>query len=115
MLHTPGSTGTILSPDRYMKDTPDVHEFRHNGSMDSKGKISFHDIHGTTLSEIDMQRRRDGLWSTTNPVLKPPMPLTRAISALAKSPDEQPTDAIPNSKQPTDEIPNSKHTPATCP
>jgi hypothetical protein len=64
MLHTPGSTGTILSPDRYMKDTPDVHEFRHNGSMDSmdsKGKISFHDIHKTTMSEIYMKRRRDGL------------------------------------------------------
>ena len=50
MLHTPGSTGTILSPDRYMKDTPDVREFRHNGSMDSKGKISFHDTHGTCWS-----------------------------------------------------------------
>jgi hypothetical protein len=73
MLHTPGSTGTILSPDRYMKDTSDVHEFRHNGSMDSKGNISFHDIHDTTMSEIDMKRRRDGLWFTTNPVLKPPL------------------------------------------
>jgi hypothetical protein len=40
--------------------------------MDSKGNISFHDIHGTTISEIDMKRRRDGLWFTTNPVLKPP-------------------------------------------
>jgi hypothetical protein len=30
MLHTPGSTGTILSPNQYMKDTLDVHEFRHN-------------------------------------------------------------------------------------
>jgi hypothetical protein len=56
-----------------MKDTPNVHKFRHNGSMDNKGKISFRDIHGTTMSEIDMKRRRDGLWFITNPVLKPPM------------------------------------------
>jgi hypothetical protein len=52
MLHTPGSTGTILLPDRYMKDTPDVHEFRHGGSMNSKGKINFHDIHGTTCQRL---------------------------------------------------------------
>jgi hypothetical protein len=56
-----------------MKDSPNIHEFRHNGSMDSKGKISFHDIHGTTMSEIDMKQRGDGLWFTTNPVLKPPI------------------------------------------
>jgi hypothetical protein len=39
MLHTPGSTGTILSPDCYKKDTPDIHEFLHHGSMDNKGEI----------------------------------------------------------------------------
>jgi hypothetical protein len=55
MLHTPGSTGTILSPGRYMKDTPDVHEFLHRGSMDSKGEIIFKDSNGTTLSAIDMK------------------------------------------------------------
>jgi hypothetical protein len=90
MLHTPGSTRTILSPDRYMKDTPDVHEFRHNGSMDSKGKISFHDLHGTTKSEIDMKGHRAGLWFTTNPVLKPPMLTTGDTKTPSNDHEEHP-------------------------
>jgi hypothetical protein len=56
MLHTPGSTGSILLPDRYLKDTANLHEFCHNGSMDSKEKISFRNIHSTTISKIDMKR-----------------------------------------------------------
>jgi hypothetical protein len=121
MLHTPGSTGTILSPDRYMKDAQEVHEFRHHGSMDNKGKISFHNLHGTTISEITMTRRRDGLWFTTNPILKPPTtpphtPTPRAtdkrtINSVSTTIDStcDNTDAKPTqeSRQPTQ--PNDGH------
>jgi hypothetical protein len=71
MLHTPGSTGTILSPDRYMHDHSEISEFNHNGRKDSHGKISFRDAQNRVITEIDMRRRKDGLWFTTNPILLP--------------------------------------------
>ena len=71
MLHTPGSTGTILSPDRYMHDHSKISEFNHNGRKDNHGKISFRDAQNRVITEIDMRRRKDGLWFTTNPILLP--------------------------------------------
>jgi hypothetical protein len=41
MLHTPRSTGTILSPDQYMHDHSEISEFNHNGRKDSHGKNNF--------------------------------------------------------------------------
>ena len=41
MLHTPKSTGTILSPDRYMMDNPEVQSFHHQGDRNNTGTISF--------------------------------------------------------------------------
>jgi hypothetical protein len=77
MLHTPGSTGTILSPDGYMHDHSEISEFNHNGRKDSHGshgKISFQDAQNRVITEIDMRRRKDGLWFTTNPTLLPNAP-----------------------------------------
>jgi hypothetical protein len=72
MLHTPQSTGTILSPDRYMMDHPSVTSFRHQGNRDNTGSISFQHESGQQLTQINMHRRKDGLWFTTNPILAPP-------------------------------------------
>jgi hypothetical protein len=33
MLHTPDSTGTILSPDKYMMDNPEIQTFNHVGNF----------------------------------------------------------------------------------
>jgi hypothetical protein len=73
MLHTPNSTGTILSPDKYMMDNPSVHAFQHEGHKNGTGSINFSDINGNTIAAIDMKRQHDGLWYTTNPVLIPPL------------------------------------------
>jgi hypothetical protein len=72
MLHTPKSTGTILSPDRYMMDNPEVQSFHHQGDRNNTGTISFQDTTGNKLTEINMTRRKDGLWFTTNSILAPP-------------------------------------------
>jgi hypothetical protein len=71
MLHTPGSTGTILSPDQYMHDPSEISECNHNGRKDSHGKISFQDSQNRIITEIDMRRCKDSLWFTTNPILLP--------------------------------------------
>jgi hypothetical protein len=73
MLHTPNSTGTILSPDKYMMDNPAVHTFKHEGHKNGTGSIDFANQHGTIIAAIDMKRNSDGLWYTTNPVLLPPL------------------------------------------
>jgi hypothetical protein len=72
MLHTPQSTGTILSPDKYMMDNKDVESFNHIGNKNGTGSINFDNHEGTTIAAIDMARHQDGLWYTTNPVLMPP-------------------------------------------
>jgi hypothetical protein len=71
MLHTPGSTGTILLPDQYMHDHSEISEFNHNRRRDSHNKISFRDSQNQVIREIDMRRRKDGLWFTTKPILLP--------------------------------------------
>ena len=74
MLHTPGTTGTILSPDRYMMDNIDVYSFHHHGNKSGSGAISFQNRKGKDVATITMNRRRDGLWFTENYVLIPPKP-----------------------------------------
>ena len=61
MLHTPGSTGTILSPDRYMMDNAGVQSFTHYGNKGGTGTISFQDNVGKNIATIAMSRRRDHL------------------------------------------------------
>jgi hypothetical protein len=73
MLHTPNSTGTILSPDKYMMDNPAVHTFKHQGNKNGTGSINFADQTGKIIAAITMKRQHDGLWYTTNPVLLPPL------------------------------------------
>ncbi len=72
MLHTPQSTGTILSPDKYMMDNKEVQTFNHIGNKNGTGSINFENTEGTTIAAIDMARHQDGLWYTTNPVLMLP-------------------------------------------
>jgi hypothetical protein len=76
-LYTPTSTGTIISPDRYMMDNIQVHEFQQTGKRDGKGYIQFTDTNGHLLSQLDMKRSRDGLWYVENPLLLPPVQDTR--------------------------------------
>jgi hypothetical protein len=72
MLHTPESTGTILSPDKYMMDNKDVQKFSHVGNKNGTGSINFENKSGRIIAAIEMARHHDGLWYTTNPVLMPP-------------------------------------------
>jgi Reverse transcriptase (RNA-dependent DNA polymerase) len=71
MLYTPSSTGTILAPDRYMKDNSAVHSFQHRGHRNGTGTISFHDKNDNEIATINMERSM-GLWYTTNKILVPP-------------------------------------------
>jgi hypothetical protein len=72
MLHTPDSTGTILSPDKYMMDNPTIQTFSHVGNKNGTGSINFDNDKGHTIAAIEMTRHQDGPWYTTNPVLMPP-------------------------------------------
>ena len=54
MLHTPESTGTILSPDKYMMDNPDVQTFSHVGHKNGTGSINFENDKGQTVAAIEM-------------------------------------------------------------
>jgi hypothetical protein len=72
MLHTPDSTGTIISPDKYMMDNSEVQSFNHIGNKNGTGAINFEDDNGYLIASIDMSRHSDGLWYTTNPILMPP-------------------------------------------
>ncbi len=57
-----------------MHDHSEISEFNHNGRKDSHGshgKISFQAAQNRVITEIDMRRRKDGLWFTTNPILLP--------------------------------------------
>jgi hypothetical protein len=72
MLHTPKSTGTILAPDKYMMDNPEVQTFSHIGNKNGTGSINFENKSGRIIAAIEMARHHDGLWYTTNPVLMPP-------------------------------------------
>jgi hypothetical protein len=101
MLHTPDSTGTILSPDKYMMDNPEIQIFNHVGNKNGTGSINFENANGRTIAAIDMSRHSDGLWYTTNPVLMPPintqadtitsMPLDRPSISKMRSIDETTT------------------------
>lgn len=71
-LYTPHSTGTIISPDRYMMDNVHVDEFLQAGKRNGKGYIKFINNNGKALATVDMKRKRDGLWYTDSPVLLPP-------------------------------------------
>jgi len=74
MFHTPATTGTVLSPDRYMMDNINSQPFTHHGNKSGSGAISFQDQQGKDIAIITMTRRRDGLWFTENSVLLPPKP-----------------------------------------
>jgi hypothetical protein len=80
MLHTPSSTGTILSPDRYMMDNANVQSFTHHGKKSGTGIISFQNLQGNDIATISMNRRRDGLWFTDNYVLIPTKPAIHTAS-----------------------------------
>ena len=88
MLHTPNSTGTILSPDKYMMDNSAVHTFKHEGNKNSTDSINFENQHGTTIAAIDMKRNSDGLWYTTNPVLLPPLQTTNNTAPNELNPSQ---------------------------
>ena len=103
MLHTPDSTGTILSPDKYMMDNPEVQTFSHVGNKNGTGSINFENNQGRILASIEMTRHQDGLWYTTNPVLMPPTtPLERpTITKTVTTPLERPTIMKTATKRPT--------------
>ena len=88
MLHTPESTGTILSPDKYMMDNPPIQTFSHVGHKNGTGSINFNDKSGHTIASIEMTRHHDGLWYTTNPVLMPPIAESQSTTTISPN---QPT------------------------
>jgi hypothetical protein len=71
-LYTPNSTGTIISPDRYMMDNGHVDEFLQSGKRNGKGYIRFLTKDNKTIAKVKMKRKKDGLWYTDMPVLIPP-------------------------------------------
>jgi hypothetical protein len=71
-LYTPNSTGTIISPDRYMMDNGQVEEFIQSGKRNGQGYIRFTNKEQKTVAKVKMKRRKDGLWYTDTPVLMPP-------------------------------------------
>ena len=66
--YIPNSTGTIISPDHYVRCNARIKSFTHFGHEDNGGYISFGDADGATVVKMDMERR-DGLWFTSNKVL----------------------------------------------
>ena len=72
-LYIPKSTGTVLSPDKYVSDNKDnIYKFVHEGCTNGHGTIQFHDKQHRDITTIQMNRRKDGLWFTKNPILLPP-------------------------------------------
>jgi hypothetical protein len=81
-LYTPNSTGTIISPDRFMMDNGHVEEFQHIGKRDGQGHIIFKDKNNHTLAQIDMTRSRDGLWFVDHQIYYPPEMSMMTITLL---------------------------------
>jgi hypothetical protein len=54
MLHTPTSTGTILSPNKYMMDNKEVQTFSHVGNKNGTGSINFNNENGHIIAAIKM-------------------------------------------------------------
>jgi hypothetical protein len=71
-LYTPNSTGTIISPDRYMMDNGHIDEFLQSGQLNGHGYIRFTSKENKTIANVKMRRQKDGLWYTDSPVLLPP-------------------------------------------
>jgi hypothetical protein len=91
MLHTPNSTGTILSSDEYMMDNPAVHTFKHQGNKNGTGSIDFTDQSGEIITAIAMKRQHYGLWYTTNPVLLPPLDQDIDLTTVETDDDQKPS------------------------
>lgn len=74
-LHTPLSTGTIISPDRYTTDNqPRLKKWIQEGEPGTgKGLMTYIDNNDQPVSQVAMRRSRDGLWYVNNPILIPPI------------------------------------------
>ena len=70
-LYIPKSTGTILSPDKYVMDNPNIQAFNHEGNRNGNGKIYFCDRQQIQINTITMKRRHDGLWFSNNHIIMP--------------------------------------------
>jgi hypothetical protein len=55
MLHTSESTGTILSPDKYMMDNPEVKILKHKGDKNGTGLINLENENGCIVASIEME------------------------------------------------------------
>jgi hypothetical protein len=71
-LYTPNTTGTIISPDRYMMDNGHIDEFLQSGQLNSHGYIRFTSKENKSIAKVKMRRQKDGLWNPNSPVLLPP-------------------------------------------
>ena len=70
-LYIPKSTGTILSPDKYVMDNKHIQTFTHEGNRNGNGRIYFCDQRQNKINEINMKRRKDGLWFSDNSIMIP--------------------------------------------
>jgi hypothetical protein len=70
VLHTPLSSGTLLSPDNYQTTHKSkYYAFYHLGTSDSTGKIGFLDQNKQEVESIQMKRTHNGEWLITNQIL----------------------------------------------
>jgi hypothetical protein len=72
-LHTPLSSGTIISPDRYATDNQHgLKKWIQEGEpATGKGMMTYLDHQNTPISQVNMRRSRYGLWYVNNPILIP--------------------------------------------
>jgi hypothetical protein len=72
-LHTPLSTGTIISPDRYATDNQHCLKkwIQEGEPATGKDMMTYLDHQDTPVSQVNMRRSRDGLWYVNNPILIP--------------------------------------------
>jgi hypothetical protein len=101
-LYTPNSTGTIISPDRFMMDNGHVQEFLQSGMRNGTGYLQFVNSDGKTFAKVNMKRQRDGLWYTDSPVLLPPS-------------DVQPSAVLKTVTHMEPTLPEKSNSPATSP
>jgi hypothetical protein len=96
MLYTPNSTGTVISPERTMKDMQRFNKQNRIVSWSQNGgrqrSLQWKDKDGRTLSSLQMEER-NGLYYITNAtLLPPPKPSVKAMQTIEPIHEERSDD-----------------------
>ena len=70
-LLIPGSTGTVISLDKFMRDERSIVKFQQVGTVYGTGYMKFYDDRDQEINSVTMAER-NGLWYASNPILMPP-------------------------------------------